>query len=979
MHSAMLQRLRGERAGWTLSLLLSALFGFALAAPAWTQTPTPEQLRMLQSLSPEQQRALAEKYGLGGIQGDGGQADRPLDQPVVSRPKLKKDADDRWADPSVFQAGTPRIWGGDTVLLDLQLGTINPPVTIPGEDRQYPAQQPVQSSPGSPYPGQTTQQSAGTYQMPTGGIYLLPDLQPQELQDLEKMRLRVLAANPYRLDKLGRLQIPGLSHAIPLAGLTAEQASERLRREPALQYLTATVSLLSLDRIGVDALKPFGYDLFSNVPTTFAPATDIPVPAEYAVGPGDAVKVQLIGNVKGNYTLVVGRNGDINFPEVGPVTVAGMPFNELKSLIEKTVAEQMIGTRAVVALGELRSMQVLITGEAEQPGSYTVSGLSTITNALLAGGGVKPIGSLRNLQLKRGGRLVATLDLYDLLLKGDASNDVRLLSGDVIFIPPVGQTAGITGEIRRPAIYEYKGAATVWDLVQLSGGLTAEAAPRLAKLDRVDPGQGHVLIDVDLGSPQGRAMKLKPGDVLRVAAVRETVADSVMVAGHVYRAGPAQFRAGLRLTDLLPGVDELKPNADLHYVLIRRELPPDRRVSVLSADIARAWAAPQSEANVVLAPRDQIIVFDMEATRSALLGPVLADLNRQATRERPSQVVNIGGNVRMPGDYPLEPGMRVADLVRAGGGLDEAAFAADAELVRYEVINGESRRTALVPVNLAAAQAGDPAANISLQPFDMLTIRSVPQWSDQESVTLQGEVRFPGRYPIRRGETLSSVLERAGGLTDLAFAEGVVFTRENLKEREAQQIAALTDRLERDMAAMALQASQVQAAGQGGAQSLSVGQSLLAELRNTKPVGRLAIDLPQLMSSKPGSATDILLKDGDRLVVPRRSQEVTVLGEVQTATSHLYQPGLSRSDYVGLSGGTTQKADAGRIYVVKANGQVVATTQSRWFGGDGTDIRPGDTIVVPVDTERLPPLPMWSAVTTIIYNLAVAVAAVNSF
>lgn len=970
----MLRRVRRETAGSTISswmrVLGVVLIGLGLAGPLASQTPTAEQLRMLRSLSPEQQRALAEQYGLSGIQGDGGQADRSLDQPATSRPKPDQSADDgwsdsAWSDTSMFRTGSPRIRGGDTVLLDLQLSVPSADGDSSAADQTYPDKSPREHG----YRDRSN---------PANLASVLRDLKPKELQELEQLRLRVLAANPYRLDKLGRLQIPGLSQPIALAGLTAEQASERLRREPALQYLTATVSLLSLERIGVDALKPFGYDLFSNVPTTYAPATDIPVPPEYTVGPGDAVKVQLIGNVKANYTLVVGRNGEIRFPDIGPISVTGMPFNELQSLIEKTVADQMIGTRAVVGMGELRSLRVLITGEAEQPGSYTVSGLSTMTNALLVGGGVKPIGSLRNVQLKRNGRLVATLDLYDLLLKGDASKDARLLSGDVIFIPPVGKTAGIVGEIRRPAIYEYKGAATAWDLVELSGGLTAEAAPHLARIDRVDAEQGHVLLDVDLGSPQGRATKLKPGDVLRVAAVRETVADSVTVSGHVYRPGPAQFRAGMRLVDLLPGVDDLKPNADLHYVMIRRESPQDRRVTVLSADIAKAWVEPRSEANPVLTPRDQIIVFDMEATRSVLLDPVLADLNRQSTRERPSQIVNIGGNVRMPGDYPLEAGMRIADLLRAGGGLDEAAFAADAELVRYEVIDGESRQTALVQVNLAAAQAGDPESNIYLQPYDLLTIRSVPQWSSQEAVILQGEVRFPGRYPIRRGETLTSVISRAGGLTDLAFAEGVVFTRENLKEREAQQIAALTSRLERDMAAMAVQRSQVDLQS-SSAQSLSVGQSLLAELRNTKPVGRLAIDLPQVLAAKPGSAADILLKDGDRLVVPRRSQEVTVLGEVQTATSHLYQPGLSRSDYVGMSGGTTQKADTGRIYVVKANGQVVASSKSRWFGDAGKDIRPGDTIVVPVDTERLPPLPMWSAVTTIIYNLAVAVAAVNSF
>lgn len=934
---------------------------------------------MLRSLSPEQQRALAEQYGLSGIQGDGGQTDRPLDQPVTSRPKPLGEVNGSrtgasWGDRAEFDFGPPKIRGGDTVLLDLGLETepAYPDAAAGSADKSSAGQAyPNQVLPGRVYPPGGTAYSG---KVPQDTV-----LTAEALRDLKQFRRRVLAANPYRLDKDGRLQIPGLGQSIPLAGLTAEQASERLRREPALQFLTATVSLLSLDRIGVDALKPFGYDLFSNVPTTYAPATDIPVPPEYTVGPGDAVKVQLIGNVKANYTLVVGRTGEIRFPDLGPISVAGMPFNELQSLIERTVADQMIGTRAVVALGELRSLRVLITGEAERPGSYTVSGLSTMTNALLVSGGVKPIGSLRNVQLKRGSRLVATLDLYDLLLKGDSGNDARILSGDVIFIPPVGQTAGIAGEVRRPAIYEYKGAATVWDLVGLSGGLTAEAAPHLVKVDRVDAAQGHILLNVNLGTVQGRATKLKSGDVVRIPAVRETLADSVMVSGHVYRPGPAQFRAGSRLTDLLPGVDELKPNADLHYVLIRRELPPDRRVTVLSADMAKAWAEPRSDANVVLAPRDQIIVFDMEATRSALLDPVLADLNRQSRRERPSQIVNIGGSVRMPGDYPLEVGMTVADLVRAGGGLDEAAFGADAELVRYEVVNGESRRTELLPVNLTAALTGDMASNIVLQPFDLLTIRSVPLWSEQEAVTLRGEVRFPGRYPIQRGETLSSVLQRAGGLTDLAFDEGVVFTRKNLKEREAQQIAALTDRLERDMAAMALQASQTSQLQGGSAQSLSVGQSLLAQLRNTKPVGRLAIDLPQVLKAKPGSATDILLKGDDELVVPRRSQEVTVLGEVQTATSHLYQPELSRSDYVNLSGGTTQKADTGRIYVVKANGQVVASSGNRWFGDAGNGIRPGDTIVVPVDTERLPPLPMWTSVTSIIYNLAVAVAAVNSF
>jgi len=899
-----------------LALLLAA------CPPATAQAPTAEQLRLLQSLTPEQQKALL---------GQSTVADTVSD-PALGSPPVARPADLASATEDQALAGPPRIRGGDTVLLD-----VAPGVTGPGADTDTP-----------------------------------------EARAAAVLAERARAGNPYRLDKEGRLRIPGVTGAIALAGLTAAEATERLTRDPALARLKVSLSLLNLAPVGVDALKPFGYDLFSNVPTTFAPATDMPVPAEYVIGPGDTVKVQLIGSVKASYSLVVGRDGELRFPELGPISVAGLPYDEMQRRIEDTVAEQLIGTRAVVGLGALRAVQVLVTGEAARPGSYTVGGLSTMTNALLVSGGVTPIGSLRNVQLKRDGRVIAALDLYALLLRGDSRNDVRIQSGDLIFIPPVGPTAGVAGEIRRPAIYEFRGAATVGDLVTLGGGLTAEAAPKLARLERIDPARGRVLLDVDLTTAAGRATPLRTGDVLRIEGVRPTLADSVSLEGHVYRPGLSQFRAGLRLTDVLPSVDELRPNADLHYVLIRRELMPSRRVVALSADLGRAYEQPFSDANPVLNPRDRILVFDLESARTTQLAPLLEDLRRQGTREEPSQVVSVDGSVRMPGTYPLEPGMTVADLVRAGGSLDEAAFGAEAELARYEVVDGETRRTALITINLAAALAGDTGADIPLAPFDLLTIKQVPQWAQQESISLEGEVRFPGRYAIQRGETLAAVIRRAGGLTDLAFAEGVVFTRQSLKEREAEQIRALTDRLERDLTALALQNSQLQAGGQGAAQSLSVGQSLLAELRNAQPVGRLAIDLPRVLDREPGAAGDILLKDRDRLVVPRRSQEVTVIGEVQTVTSHLYQPGLDRGDYVNLSGGLTQKADDGRIYVVRANGQVVASGGG-WFRDDARRIRPGDTIVVPVDTERLPPLPLWTSVTSIIYNLAVAVAAVNSF
>jgi protein involved in polysaccharide export with SLBB domain len=423
----------------------------------------------------------------------------------------------------------------------------------------------------------------------------------------------------------------------------------------------------------------------------------------------------------------------------------------------------------------------------------------------------------------------------------------------------------------------------------------------------------------------------------------------------------------------------LKPNADQRYVLIRREESSTRRVSVLSADLSEAWRAPTTDANPRLAPRDQIYVFDLETGRRAILDPIVQELQLQAVSDEPSQVVRVSGRVRVPGEYPLEPGMTVSDLIRAGGGLSEEAYGGEADLARYEVRDGQTRNTDVVKVDLRRALARDPTADQVLAPFDFLVVKEISQWSSQETVRLEGEVRFPGEYPIERGETLQSVIARAGGLTALAFPQGSVFTRESLKERERRQVEILADRLKQDLGTLALQATQTSAGGgQAASETLAIGQTLLADLRDAEPVGRLVIDLDRILAAEAGSPADVILKDGDVLRVPQTAQEVTVIGEVQSATSHLYDPAFGRDDYIRMSGGTTQKADDRRIYVVRANGSVETGSGSRWFRNAGS-IQPGDTIVVPLDAERMRPLPLWTAVSTIIFNLAVAVAAVSSF
>ena len=800
----------------------------------------------------------------------------------------------------------------------------------------------------------------------------------------EKFRKRVLDNNPYRLNSFGVLEIPGLP-AIPLAGLTASESTKRLGADPDLSDFAVRLTLLRLTPTGNEALKPFGYDLFEGVPSTFAPVSDIQVPVDYIVGPGDTLKIQLYGNEPSHYELTVERDGRVNFPKLGPIMVSGMTFDAARAAVEQSVAKQLIGTRVSVTMGELRSIRVFVLGEVEKPGSYTVSGLSTMTNALFVSGGAKKIGSLRKIALKRNGRLVTTLDLYDLLLRGDTSGDRQLLPGDVIFVPPIGSTLSVDGAVRRPAVYELKGEKTVAQAVQIAGGLLPDADEKLGQLERILPSRLREMHNVDLTTPAGRATEIADGDKLKVPPIRPTLENSVALTGYVFRPGRFEYHPGLRLSDVLDSFDELRPNADEHYIMIRREVPPDRKIEVLSADLRLALGARGSVADPELRPRDKIYVFDLSTDRERILGPVVRELQLQATPEKPEQVVSIDGRVKAPGHYPLEPSMHVSDLIRAGGSLEDAAYRGQAEITRYEVRDGDARRTELIPVDLAAVRRGDAGADFQLKPYDVLVIKPIPQWVQPGIIELAGEVRFPGKYPIHQGETLSSVLHRAGGFTDLAFIEGTVFIREELKKRERDQLEILANRMQSDLAALSLEAIASSAAtnsgaGAGAAQGLAVGQQLMNQLRDTKPVGRLVIDIDRVMKGTLGGPEDVVLRDGDELMVPKKTQEITILGEVQSPTSHVFETGLSRDDYIARSGGTTQKADRKRIYVVRANGDVISgERRSGWFRRSRTfDMRPGDTIVVPLDTERVRALPLWQAVTTIIYNLAVALLAVRS-
>ncbi len=907
----------------------------AIAGAGLAQVPIPvqEQIRLFNSMSPAQQQALIREMQrslppaqreaiIGMLQGGNGAAGATGNLDPAAEAALREaieGQEDLAAEPV---DEVPRLEPGDSLVIQFQPRQDDPREIL-----------------------RTTEERAGTRQF---------------LERLEE-------GNPYELDDNGRLYLPGVP-SIPLAGLNADEATVRVQAETALRPFTIIITFLPLEPVGREALEPFGYDLFERSRRGFMSGTDIPVPADYVIGPGDTINVLLFGSQNNEFFLTVNRDGTINFPEIGPVNVSGLAFTQMRDTLNQRIAEQMIGVRASITLGELRSIRVFLLGDVVRPGSYSVSGLSTITSALYAGGGIKPIGSLRNISLRRDGTTVSTLDLYDLLLRGDTRADVRLQPGDAIFVPPVGAQVTVDGEVRRPAIYEVEGGETVTDLVTLAGGLNAGANRGALKLERVVPNRGTTVQDVDLGPGGGGQTAVRDGDVLRVPANLAQLENSVRLVGNVFQPGLYEWRSGMRLTDLVPAPERVKPLSDLNYVLVRRELSPNVEVEAVSADLQAAWRQPSSPANVLLQPRDTVYIFHVETGRQEFVAPIIEELERQAASHQPLPVVRVGGQVRAPGEYPLESGMRISDLIRAGGGLSAAAYGTDAELTRYAVIDGEYRETELIAVDLAALLRGDSLADIAVGPYDYLNIKEVSRWRGEESVTIRGEVLFPGTYPIRRGEKLSSLLTRAGGLTDLAFPAGGVFTRVEIQERQREQLEQLAQRVERDLAAISV-------SDPSASSAISAGQALVDQLRDTVATGRWVIRLDALVAGD--QAADVILKDGDTLLVPDEKQEVTVLGEVQYATSHVYERGLTRDEYIARSGGLSQRADRKRIYVVRANGEVVANSGGGWFQRDGGDIRPGDSIVVPIDVDN--PLARWTAITQIIYNLAIAAAAVNSF
>ena len=828
-------------------------------------------------------------------------------------------------------------------------------------------------------------------------------------------------------------------------------------------------------RVVQQKLEQFGYDLFAGTPTTFAPATDIPVPTDYVIGPGDVVKIQLFGKASGSYEVVVDRDGTLMLPELDIVSVIGSSFDELKQLIANEYQQKTIGVSPVVTLGKLRSIRVFVLGEANNPGSYTVSSLTTLTNALFVSGGVSKMGSLRNIQLKRSGKIVTEFDLYDLLLKGDTSKDARLMPGDVIFVPPIGQTAGIRGEVKRAAIYEMKKGETIADLVNMAGGYLATAYPQVSRMRRIVESGDRTVLDVDLTRPKVASKPLKNGDILEIFSILDRVENVVQLEGHVQRPGAYAWHEGITVSNLVSRIDQLLPKADLNYGVIVREQMPNREITVKTF---KPKSVLFDNVSVELLARDKVYFFGIESERVKLLGPVINKLRAQERAEQPAKIATVVGNVRHPGTYPWFVGMTVEDLllasfeakqntdysyalierkvhnqpvinaitlnldkksdiqhelqeedrlyvfdiesdraelvsglierlslqtdkslaanivsvfgdvrhpgvyplsekmtltqlVAAAGGFLESAYTDTAEITRFLSNRINQAETIHLSVNLQKILAGEE--NMVLVSRDVLNIKRIPEWRQTEYVTVEGELLFPGRYEIKAGDTLSQLIARVGGFTQHADPKAMQFSRRSLREKENKQVEFLKQKLKEDLTEKTIKnLNSPNAVPPINQDQLDM---MFNQLDNRLVQGRMALNIERILES---DNYDIELRNGDHISVPQRMQEVSVLGQVQQATSHVYSPDYSIDDYIERSGGATQAADMSRIYVIKKSGEVMAQGGNRWFS-NGTSVEAGDSIVIPLDADRVDKLTLWTSVSQVIYQFGLAAAAVNSF
>ncbi|MBO8154701.1 MAG: SLBB domain-containing protein [Thermovirga sp.] len=661
-----------------------------------------------------------------------------------------------------------------------------------------------------------------------------------------------------------------------------QEAQESYQQEKAMEESFSEFQgfiMGSLPEEQLTNIRRFGLDFFRKAPSTFAPADIVPVRPDYVIGPGDEIKIDVWGMVEGQWTVTVSRDGTIMIPRVGVLNVAGLSFEELRETIDRELSKYYSNYQLSVTLGALKNIKVYVVGNTRQPGAYTISSLSTLVNALMAAGGPGSSGTMRDIIVKRNNKEIVHFDMYDFLLKGDKSKDIRLLPEDVIFIPTVGPQVAITGNVKKPAIYELKGETSLKELIEMAGGLTATAFKGRVQVMRISNQEYRLVFEGDLSALSRNSLaslSLKDGDFIR----------------------------------LFPAIERMS-------------------------------------------------------------------------------FVRVSGALAKPGSFAIEPGKtRLSDVIKRAGGL--LYYASNiAEITRVKV-TPRGPETERIQVDLKKALEGDPVNDLYLQINDYIFVRTVPNWKLYRTVRVYGEVNYPGIYTIKEGETLSSVLERAGGFTEKAYPRGAIITRESVRKAQQKQIEDMVNRLERELSAINVNEMSSALTPQEAQMLRAESEQkriLLRKLKETRATGRIAtfVAEPDKIRNTP---YDIELQDGDRIYIPANPTTVQVLGSVLNPSSFVYDKNLSWRDYIRMAGGYTRDANPERIYILKVDGTAVRVKKNYrasapWVKKFGKEaewglLEPGDAIIVPQKLESYRGLRNTRDYIDIIYKLAVTAASIHN-
>ncbi|MBF0542862.1 MAG: SLBB domain-containing protein [Candidatus Riflebacteria bacterium] len=716
----------------------------------------------------------------------------------------------------------------------------------------------------------------------------------------------------------------------------------------------------------VTPTKPFGYEVFKQMNKNPTGNIQGPMGPDYTVGPGDAFQIFIWGREEASFTTEVNVEGDIILPKIGKIPVMGLTFAEMKLALNEAVKRQVSEFEMSVVPIKQRKIRVFVLGDVNNPGVYELGGFATAYAALFTAGGPTNRGGMRSIELKRGEKKLAEIDLYDFLMYGNRSTDVPLQEGDVVFVPLVGPRISVTGAVKRPALYELKTNETkLSTIIKMAGGIIPSGNVQKIQISRIMAHSRQIVFSSELpaseiSNPKLMNVTLQDQDKVTIFSVSPRNRELVKLIGHVFEPGIRPWKPGMKLSNIIDKPDLFKKDPYLDYGEIRREIGIGGTTNVISFNPGKVLEK-NPKYDLELFPRDEIIIFPAAA------------LHERAT-------VSISGEIMESGSYPLMAGMKIKDLIHAAGGLKCGASQTPAELTRINIKDGK-KEIERKEIEIDKALQEEPQSNITLQPFDSLIIRAVPDWKRDNFITLSGEFKYPGKYTFEPGEKLSSIIKRAGFFTGRAFPKGAILKRKSVQDSQKDNLHRILQTTKIGKSIQSSKLSHTYNTDSVGLASATdfAQQKALESLDQYVPSGRVVIHLTN-DGKFESSKYDITLETGDELFIPEKPTTVSIEGAVNNPTCILWEEGKTLDFYIKQAGGAANYADINEAILIKMNGTTLHRQRRPVKCFLSSKAEPGDTIWVPIDTRPYsePLVKKLVPVAQVFGNLAVTAIAMEN-